>query len=51
VQVLTSLSTMSALRCGLCQGDFTVEVQPLFGAEFEGHAASGSDPLDAAGEE
>jgi len=33
-------------RCGLCQGEFTVEVRLLFGAEFEGHAASRGDSLE-----
>ena len=33
-------------RCGSYQGDFAVEVRLLFGAEFEGHAAGGSDALE-----
>jgi predicted HTH domain antitoxin len=37
---------VGSTRCGLCQGDFTVEMRLLFGAEFEGHAAGGSDALE-----
>jgi hypothetical protein len=33
-------------RGGLCQGDFTVEAQLLFGAEFERHAAGSGDALE-----